>query len=473
MTMKISMVSFKIILGVTFLMSINLVCPGDVCAQELIMLPTAYEEVFYSCQLKKKGLYPDQKWVITRGKQEWMTLTASGQLYGIPVTKKEGKGEEYQDFEVKVTSSKPHPCKNKVKLIKTSIFRVKLLVRKFPRWDFHEDYRTIFGCEYSGASSASHNQKFFFDLYLSNPLPLTMLKKKCYSRLGQPFKIWGDIKFTSLPQQINVSLVKVPDEFLDIMKSMEINEITRSIEFSGGFDCRIDSILLRSGNKILSISIIGAYGGSTPCKPDDSVLIYKLPTDQGTAAEIISELKKKYGEHIDLEGKEYVAFANADRKRFFRQCYLGFRIKTYTKPRPVFKDEKQNKIVEGFDSQFPSIFELTLGRNDFIVNNDFYELTGSDKKKLLVLTLGGILPIRVRRGVTLYLFGTAMMHFNKRIDEYKPIILEPAPEYVKFTDAKVGRITFYDESRDYYRFGVGIELSNVVEGIFKKLALLF
>jgi len=289
-------------------------------------------------------------------------------------------------------------------------------------------------------------------------------------------KIWGNIKFTSLPQQINASLVKVPNEVLSVMKRLEINEIARGIEFSGGFDCRICKIPLNS-YQLLTLSFIGAYGGSTPDKPDDTVRIYKLPnrnTAETEYQEVTGELKKIFGVDLAEKEKEYVAFVNADRKRFFRQIFFGFRVKTYTKPKVIPKPGS-NKIVERFEFLFPSVFEVTLGRNDFIANNDLYKITGlrKDKKNLMVLSLGGILPVRVARGMIVYLFGTAMLHFNKRIDQYSPVILEPAQDDIKYMDAKVGRITFFDESRDYYRFGIGIELSSALTGVVKNIVRLF
>ena len=87
--------------------------------------------------------------------------------------------------------------------------------------------------------------------------------------------------------------------------------------------------------------------------------------------------------------------------------------------------------------------------------------------------MGGLLPVRFTRGITLYLFGNAMLHFNKQDHQYKPIILEPAPEEVRYTEEMVARITFFDEARDYYRFGIGIEISGLVSGAFKKFAKLF
>jgi hypothetical protein len=278
--------------------------------------------------------------------------------------------------------------------------------------------------------------------------------------LGRPFNIWGNIKITTLPQQISTSFVKIPEEFFDVVKGLKINEIASGVEYLVGFDWRLWKLRLKGGKKTYSLNIIGAYGITTPNNPVDSFQLFKLPAVGDKTRE---ELAVKYG--VDFTDKNFVAFLNPDRKKFFRQWFLGIRIKGYSKPEPVEKLENGSKIIESFVDEFPGIFEVSLGRNDFIVDNPNDFNTG--KRNLLVLRMGGSYSFRIFKKFNVYFFGIAMLHFDKRAGQDKPIILEPAPLGTPFPAPDVTQITFVDDSRDYYRIGVGVELFEIIRGFFK------
>lgn len=477
--MEISTVRFKFMLVFIVLILFKPVYPAEnLCDYELKTLPEAYERMEYSYRLETPGGYSKPVWKVIKDIPPWLTLTKAGELAGTPEITETGEEEAFC-FKVELTAAKIDPCNKKTEEKKIK-YKIQLKVKKYPRWNAKENYRAICGFEYSGASSADSYQKLFFDLYASTPFSLSNKRtNKRYPRFGRPLTIWGNIKLTSLPRQVNASLGKISNEFLDFMKRMNINEIARGVEFSVGFDWRLFHLSL-SSEKILCMSFIGAYGGSNTNTSDDTApIIYKLPDSNNIEyQEVIEELKNRYGTDLTGKEKEYVAFVNADRKKFFRQLFFGLRFKTYAKPKPIRNSKKQNN-VERFEYLFPSIFEVTLGHNDLIVNNDLYEFTQlrKNKKKLLVLSIGGILPIRLTRSLNLYLFGTAMLHFNKGITRDNPLILEPVPdgddvpeeEKVLLTNEKVGHIPFFDECRDYYRFGIGIEISSALEGLVKKI----
>jgi hypothetical protein len=216
-----------------------------------------------------------------------------------------------------------------------------------------------------------------------------------------------------------------------------------------------------------SLNIIGAYGITTPNNPVDSFQIFKLPEEtEGQEEKTRKELCAKYTlEEGYFDNKDFVAFLNPDRKRFFRQWFFGIRIKGYSKPEPVEKLENGSKIIDYFDHEFPGFFEVSLGRNDFIAHS--HNDSNSGKRNLLVLRMGGSYSFRIFKKFNVYLFGTAMLHFDKRAGQDKPIILEPAPLGTQFPAANVAQITFVDDSRDYYRIGVGVELFEVIQRFFR------
>jgi len=454
--MKSLVKRFTLVLVVMVSIYFISVLPGShLYAQEVIELPQGYVSVAYFYQLKKPECFSSPKWRIIKGKPpKGIKVSPSGLLYGTP------KKDSEKEFHIKVSD-----CKGNIKKIIAS-----LKINKYPYWNEGEKFRASIGFEQSGASSASSQQKVFLELYFSGPIPIEGKKlkkgktfKRCkkfnrwHPQLGRPLTVWGNIKMTSLPQQINEPLVKAPVAFTEMIKSLNINEIARGIEFLLGVDMRLFRMHGRWGKKIYSLNFVAAYGGATPTNPKDSIQKYVLPKDD---FETISKLEDKYD--VDLTGKEYIAFVSPDRRKFYHQYFLGLRIKGYSKPEPIVRMENGNRIIEDFWTQFPSIFEVSLGRNEFIVSND----SGKDKKNLLVLRVGGFYPLKISKIVTLYLFGTAMLHFNKQPKALAPIILEPATQDTLFPHANFGQVVFSRDDREYYRIGVGIELSEILNMIF-------
>src|SRR5216684_9212785 len=67
-----------------------------------------------------------------------------------------------------------------------------------------DDARVIAGFEQSAAASASPVQKVFADLYFAQPL-------------SSSTRVWGDLRLTSMPQQINSTAVTLP---ADVVKAL-------------------------------------------------------------------------------------------------------------------------------------------------------------------------------------------------------------------------------------------------------------
>jgi len=66
--------------------------------------------------------------------------------------------------------------------------------------------RVLTGLEQSGASSSDSAQKYFFDFYLSMPAPFQSAATWEASTFGPRYRIWGDARITTVPQQITSSL---------------------------------------------------------------------------------------------------------------------------------------------------------------------------------------------------------------------------------------------------------------------------
>ena len=148
--------------------------------------------------------------------------------------------------------------------------------------------RVIAGFEQSAAASASPVQKVFADLYFAQPLSSRM-------------RVWGDLRLSSMPQQINSTAVTLPADVVKAVATMPLNRIARSGEFLVGMETRI------SGSpSATALSLITSYGATALL-------------------------------HID-----------SGRNRFFRQYYGGVRVASQLKsPLTLDVTVGQNEAITG------------------------------------------------------------------------------------------------------------------------------
>lgn len=275
-------------------------------------------------------------------------------------------------------------------------------------WSLRENIRTVVGFEQAAASSAQTARKFFFNLFLSVPFPLKY-NKPFNDFIGPRVRVWGDIRITSVPQQIQSSIKAFASEFYNKVSDLKVNEVAQGAEFNAGIECFIGA--LEQGEKTIhTFSLITSLGCATPLNPRETVQIFR----------VTPELKALYTSDpsINFSDKEYAAFVKPERDRFYRQYTFGIRIKTYDQP---ITESKNGKIEKIFQS--PAMFDLTFGFNDMATGGRMGE--GN-----FVFRLEGFLPLKISNEITLYLFGTAILKTSHTKISY-PIILEEAPPDTK------------------------------------------
>ncbi|HLP60589.1 MAG TPA: hypothetical protein VK186_17235, partial [Candidatus Deferrimicrobium sp.] len=83
---------------------------------------------------------------------------------------------------------------------KNVTYKISLKIRPKINFSQSENLRFITGFEISRASCTSGGEKGFVDLYFSQPLPFSFNKERGKLNL-HPFGVWGNIRFSSIPQQ--------------------------------------------------------------------------------------------------------------------------------------------------------------------------------------------------------------------------------------------------------------------------------
>ena len=308
--------------------------------------------------------------------------------------------------------------------------------------------RTIVGFEQAGASASNSAQRFFFDLCVSIPFPV---KQKIDSDFGPRWRSWGDVRITSVPQQIQSSVGAFAAAFPQQIADLKINEVARAAEFLAGAEVRIAQVrtafpsLAGDTKQKFSLHLVFSGGVTTPLTPKDTLGVFSIAP--GTlASEQRTRLETLYPQ---VAGKTEVAFVTADRDRFFRQYYGGLRLKTH------YFD---NTAIPQPLARFPAMLDIAYGQNEAVTGGRFH---GG------VIRLEGFFPLPFEKARFFYLFGTAMLE-PSRPGIIEPLLLQPPDPTIRVPSAQVAMVTVSQVNRDYYRLGVGVDLSELVQVIRNK-----
>ena len=294
--------------------------------------------------------------------------------------------------------------------------------------------RAIVGFEQAGASAAKADQKWFFDLTISHPLPF---QKSVDPYFGPRGRMWGTVRVTSVPQQISSTVGQFATGFAQQVSEIKVNEVAQATEFLAGVDFRLTNKFLSFGSfggqtaTKLTMSFIAGGGAITPFTPRETLEVFKaFPGAAG-----LPPLPT---------GTEFVAFVSPDRDRFFRQYYAGLRLQTH------YFDYKNRDIPL---TRYPAQLDITFGQNESITGG---RLHGG------VLRIEGFYPLPYDELKFINLFGTALIRpIRTKITD--PLILQPPDTTVPVPAPNVFLITVPQINRDYYRIGVGIDFIELVK----------
>lgn len=297
--------------------------------------------------------------------------------------------------------------------------------------------RTIVGFEQAGVSAAQSQQNFFMDLYYDRPLAFNDDED-----LGPALRSWGNLRITSVPQQINTDVATFASTFAQQVGQLKVNQVAQAFEFLGGVQYRLwasgrdpdyassDPVHDPNVHNRVSVNFILGGGVITPLSPKDSVQIFDVPANQPNFFTLYPQ----------ASGKQFVAFTLPDRDRFFRQAYGGFRLMTH-----FLRDTR---------TRAPEMFDLTYGFNESITGGRIH---GG------VMRLEGFVPIPYANLSWIYLFGTGMFKPGAHATIAHPFLLASAPAGTLPTDPNAVIISTPQADRDYYRVGIGIDLVDLLK----------
>jgi hypothetical protein len=292
--------------------------------------------------------------------------------------------------------------------------------------------RAVVGYEQAGAASTKRDQNYFFNLYLSKTFPIG---QKINPDFGERLRTWLDFRFASVPQAGDVALGEFSTGFVTQVSGLKVKDVANVFEFLGGLEYRLfgNRALLpsfdRRTKQKFSLSLIAGAGIITPTNPRDSITTFKVFDDAP-------------GLPPSAVGKEFVAFVQSDRDRFFRQYYLGLRLQT-------FFFNRFNMPMQ----RFPAQMDIAVGQNEFVTGG---KLRGA------VVRIEGYFPLPYKEMEYINIFGTAMLRPG-RARTALPLVLELAPDGTVIPASNVALIEVPQQSRDYYRVGMGLDFISFIK----------
>ncbi len=307
--------------------------------------------------------------------------------------------------------------------------------------------RAILGFEQSGGSSSDSVQKPFLDFFFGAPIA-----GKESGAIPPRLSTWGQVRFASVPQQQLASggLQNFTSGFLTNIQGLKVNELVQGFDFLAGLDVRLIKpkgagfIDLDPGTRQnTSVSFVAGFGAINPFSQRQTAQIFAIPKD--ASGNIDAGFLKLFPE---AAGKTNIAFVTPERDRFFRQYYGGFRFKTF------FYD-KHGQLI----NRFPALLDVTFGQNELV--------TG--KLRNAIFRLEGFYPFPFKSAKFLYLYGTAMMKMGGGgVKTNLPVFLKAPATTVILPDdntviVPIDRNPTLRSTRDYYRFGMGINLIELLD----------
>lgn len=280
--------------------------------------------------------------------------------------------------------------------------------------------RFILGVEQSGGASAKSEGKPFLDMFINTPLLLDSTGDKL-----PRVSVWGDVRLTSTPSQIQ-AFANISSAAIDTITGGNVNELASSFDFVVGPEFR----LARFDN--VTLGLIAAFGAISPLDPKQSVELFEVPKENSSQADAF------FKEFPGAKGKEHIAFISPERDRFLRQYYGGLRFRTYTKDGGAIQDV------------FPSMLDITFGQSEAVTGGHLHKF---------VLGLDGfyVLPFPAEYRF-LYLFGSAKFKVGGPKSIKTPFLLDTSASSVKVTDPTVFIADPMPSNRDVYRIGFGVDL---------------
>lgn len=189
--------------------------------------------------------------------------------------------------------------------------------------------RLLVGAEGAGGAATQPTPRLFVNMMLTTPVGAGG------GELGPRTRVWIDSRISSSPRQFDIKVSDfIAGGLPTAVKNLKVNEIAQVIDLLGGVQFRLlgenpapRKMFFDSRKSATTVSLIAAYGGTTPLIPKDFISAYRFPVNGSDAN---ARLRRQFGDQINrTPAATVVAFVPEDRSRFWRQYYGGIRLQSH------------------------------------------------------------------------------------------------------------------------------------------------
>jgi hypothetical protein len=294
----------------------------------------------------------------------------------------------------------------------------------------------IGGWEQAGYSSLAQTGNPFVNIFIKGPS-------------GNLVTGWGRVRLLSAPQPATQGIVSTFLDPVGQLTTQSYNKVGQVLDFVAGPELRLAS----------HWSFIAGFGATTPLSSQDVPVVYaQPPAGSAECTTLVQRFSPKNGYSPGLTPAPSgsmtclqppitdIAFANQDRTNFLLKYGAGFRT---TFPVPCGPQGSTSTSEPACSTSYRSL-DIGIGQDESVTGG---LLRG------VVFKLDGILPIPTGSASWLYLFGSAYLRLNRNQD-LSPLILQTVTG-ATIPSASVMVLPLRQPNRDYYRLGIGLNISQI------------
>lgn len=319
-----------------------------------------------------------------------------------------------------------------------------------------EKFQLLTGVEQAGASSLPNQTNFFLSAYTHLDLAKGWIRT------------WGRIRLLGAPTGSTGDVVASFQDPSGALKNLPNSKVGQSVDFVAGLEVPFWGRNQRNndGNQRTTASVVIGWGATTPLSSQDvinkftvppaasqqcALLVSQFSTANGYPAGLITRNPDSTSPQCLANGITVIAFNPEQRDSFLRKYGAGIRT-TFRYPEAQQDDKTWTCCEYG-------IVDFTIGQDESIT---------AGLLRHFVFRMDGVYPLKIGNSVGwLYLFGTAAI----RLDRNKlanTLILQADTTNALPSDANVALLPIKQPDKDFYRFGVGINIMKLFTSLTNK-----
>ncbi len=294
----------------------------------------------------------------------------------------------------------------------------------------------IGGVEYAGYSAQSQTTNAFLNIFYQGPTSWKHLAG------------WGRMRLTSTPQKATNGVVSVISNPTGLTTT-DYSNVGQAFDYVAG-----PSVKLAAG-----WNFVAGFGATTPLSSQNAPITFVAPAfGSNECTELVNRFSAANGYSPALSlntspnpttclagGYTDIAFSNEDRSSFLLKYGAGFRT-TYNWKFGDCKDKSNSSGCSAY-----SALDIGFGQDASVTGG---KLSG------WVFKLDGVMPIPTGNSSLLYLFGSSYIRL-RRNQTLPPLLLQTPNPPIAVPSATVIVLPLRQPNRDYYRLGVGLNISQL------------